>query len=81
MCTNNYFRLVLGWFFGLYDCDFLNQMLDLKVEGKIKHIKDYNEDILQDQKQINYSSAIVTVVLAGESGEQSVIQHKASYKS
>lgn len=43
MCTNT---LSISWDGWLYDCDF-NQMLDLKVDHKIQHIKDYNEGLLQ----------------------------------
>ena len=42
MCTNT---LSVGWDGFLYDCDF-NQILDLKVNSNIKHIRDYNEAIL-----------------------------------
>ena len=45
MCTNT---ISVSWDGYLYDCDF-NQMLDLKVASKIKHISDYNEDILQNR--------------------------------
>ena len=45
MCTNT---LSVSWDGWLYDCDF-NQMLDLKNESKVKHIKDYNEDILSNR--------------------------------
>ncbi|TAI47526.1 arsenosugar biosynthesis radical SAM (seleno)protein ArsS [Flagellimonas allohymeniacidonis] len=45
MCTNT---ISVSWDGWLYDCDF-NQMLDLKVGSKVKHIKDYNEDILNDR--------------------------------
>lgn len=45
MCTNT---ISISWDGWLYDCDF-NQMLDLKVASKVKHIKDYNEDILTDR--------------------------------
>ena len=46
MCTNT---ISVSWDGWLYDCDF-NQMLGLKVASKVKHIKDYNEDILADRK-------------------------------
>ncbi len=46
MCTNT---ISVSWDGWLYDCDF-NQMLNLKVASKIKHIADYNEEILQDRK-------------------------------
>lgn len=45
MCTNT---ISISWDGWLYDCDF-NQMLDLKVNSKIQHIKDYNEDLLTDR--------------------------------
>ncbi len=48
MCTNT---LSVSWDGWLYDCDF-NQMLGLKVASKVKHIKDYNEDLLQDRNII-----------------------------
>ena len=37
-----------GW---LYDCDF-NQILGLKVDSKVKHISEYNEDLLNDRNII-----------------------------
>jgi radical SAM/Cys-rich protein len=48
MCTNT---LSVSWEGWLYDCDF-NQMLNLKVASKVKHISDYNEDLLQDRNII-----------------------------
>ena len=45
MCTNT---ISVSWDGYLYDCDF-NQMLNLPVASKVKHISDYNEDILQDR--------------------------------
>jgi radical SAM/Cys-rich protein len=45
MCTNT---LSISWEGWLYDCDF-NQMLNLKVASKIKHISDYNEASLQNR--------------------------------
>ncbi|QMU63422.1 MAG: radical SAM/Cys-rich domain protein [Flavobacteriaceae bacterium] len=45
MCTNTISVSWNGW---LYDCDF-NQMLNLKVAGKVKHIADYNEELLQNR--------------------------------
>lgn len=45
MCTNT---LSVGWDGFLYDCDF-NQMLNLKVASRIKHISDYNKEVLQDR--------------------------------
>ena len=48
MCTNT---LSVGWDGYLYDCDF-NQMLKLKVASKLKHISDYNEEVLQNRNII-----------------------------
>tara|TARA_R100001369_G_scaffold29172_4_gene52763 strand:- start:257920 stop:258981 length:1062 start_codon:yes stop_codon:yes gene_type:complete len=48
MCTNT---ISISWDGWLYDCDF-NQMLDLKVASKVKHISDYNEDLLNDRNII-----------------------------
>ena len=43
MCTNT---LSVSWDGYLYDCDF-NQMLNLPVNSKVKHISDYNNDLLE----------------------------------
>jgi len=48
MCTNT---ISISWDGWLYDCDF-NQMLDLKVASKVKHISEYNEELLQNRKII-----------------------------
>ena len=48
MCTNT---LSVSWDGYLYDCDF-NQMLKLKVASKLKHISDYNEEVLQNRNII-----------------------------
>ena len=48
MCTNT---ISISWDGWLYDCDF-NQMLELKVASKVKHISEYNEDLLQNRKII-----------------------------
>lgn len=48
MCTNT---LSVSWDGWLYDCDF-NQMLNLKVASKVKHISKYNEELLQDRNII-----------------------------
>jgi radical SAM/Cys-rich protein len=48
MCTNT---LSVSWDGYLYDCDF-NQMLNLKVASKVKHIAEYNEEILQNRNII-----------------------------
>ncbi len=43
MCTNT---ISVSWDGYLYDCDF-NQMLELPVNSKVKHISEYNEDLLE----------------------------------
>lgn len=48
MCTNT---ISVSWDGWLYDCDF-NQMLGLKVASKVKHLKDYNEELLQNRQII-----------------------------
>lgn len=48
MCTNT---ISISWDGWLYDCDF-NQILGLKVDSKVKHIKDYNEELLQNRNII-----------------------------
>lgn len=48
MCTNT---LSVSWDGWLYDCDF-NQMLNLKVNSKVKHISEYNEELLQNRNII-----------------------------
>ncbi len=46
MCTNT---ISVSWDGWLYDCDF-NQMLGLKVGSKVKHIREFQEDLLQDRE-------------------------------
>ena len=48
MCTNT---ISVSWDGWLYDCDF-NQMLNLKVDSKVKHISEYNEELLQNRNII-----------------------------
>lgn len=48
MCTNT---ISISWDGWLYDCDF-NQMLGLKVDSKVQHISQYNEDLLKDRNII-----------------------------
>jgi len=45
MCTNT---ISVSWDGFLYDCDF-NQMLNLKVNSNVKHISEYNEELLQNR--------------------------------
>ena len=46
MCTNT---ISISWDGWLYDCDF-NQMLALKVDSKVQHISEYNEDLLNNRE-------------------------------
>ncbi|MBI6119198.1 arsenosugar biosynthesis radical SAM (seleno)protein ArsS [Salegentibacter maritimus] len=46
MCTNT---ISVSWDGWLYDCDF-NQMLALKVDSKVQHISEYNEDLLSNRE-------------------------------
>ena len=48
MCTNT---ISISWDGWLFDCDF-NQMLNLKVNSKVKHISEYNEELLQNRNII-----------------------------
>lgn len=68
MCTNT---ISVSWDGWLYDCDF-NQMLGLKVASKIKHIKDYNEDILKDRNIIISQHCFGCTAGAGSSCQGSV---------
>lgn len=45
MCTNT---ISVSWDGYLYDCDF-NQMLNLNVASPVKHISEYNEELLQNR--------------------------------
>ncbi len=68
MCTNT---ISISWDGWLYDCDF-NQMLDLKVDSKVKHISDYNEDLLNDRKIIISQHCYGCTAGAGSSCQGSV---------
>lgn len=46
MCRNT---ISIGWDGYMYDCDF-NQMLELKVKSKAKHIEDFDLDALNDRE-------------------------------
>lgn len=68
MCTNT---ISISWDGWLYDCDF-NQMLDLKVDSKVKHISDYNEDLLNDRKIVISQHCYGCTAGAGSSCQGSV---------
>ena len=46
MCKNT---ISVSWDGWLYDCDF-NQMLEMKVDSKVQHISEYDENLLQDRE-------------------------------
>ncbi|MDX1761461.1 MAG: arsenosugar biosynthesis radical SAM protein ArsS [Christiangramia sp.] len=68
MCTNT---ISISWDGWLYDCDF-NQMLDLKVDSKVKHISKYNEDLLNDREIIISQHCYGCTAGAGSSCQGSV---------
>ncbi len=68
MCTNT---ISISWDGWLYDCDF-NQMLDLKVNSKVKHISEYNEDLLNDREIIISQHCYGCTAGAGSSCQGSV---------
>ncbi len=68
MCSNT---ISVSWDGWLYDCDF-NQMLDLKVASRVKHIRDYNEDVLADRNIIVSQHCYGCTAGAGSSCQGSV---------
>ena len=68
MCTNT---ISISWDGWLYDCDF-NQMLDLKVNSRVKHISEYNEDLLNDRNIIISQHCYGCTAGAGSSCQGSV---------
>lgn len=68
MCTNT---LSVGWDGSLYDCDF-NQMLNLPVNSKIKHISDYQEAVLQNREIVISQHCYGCTAGAGSSCQGSV---------
>ena len=68
MCTNT---LSVSWDGWLYDCDF-NQMLELKVASKVKHISEYNEDILNNRNIVISQHCYGCTAGAGSSCQGSV---------
>ncbi|HLK97596.1 MAG TPA: DUF3641 domain-containing protein, partial [Hymenobacter sp.] len=45
MCRST---ISVGWDGQLYDCDF-NQMLDLNVASSVRHVRDFNADLLSQR--------------------------------
>lgn len=68
MCTNT---LSVSWDGYLYDCDF-NQMLNLKVNSKVKHISEYNEDLLAGRHIVTSQHCYGCTAGAGSSCQGSV---------
>ncbi|MBT8262984.1 MAG: arsenosugar biosynthesis radical SAM protein ArsS [Bacteroidia bacterium] len=68
MCTNT---ISVSWDGWLYDCDF-NQMLELKVDNKIQHIKDYNESLLNNRNIVISQHCFGCTAGAGSSCQGSV---------
>ncbi|WP_456867818.1 arsenosugar biosynthesis radical SAM (seleno)protein ArsS [Galbibacter sp. BG1] len=69
MCTNT---ISISWDGWLYDCDF-NQMLDLKVDSKVKHVSEYNEDILNNRDIIISQHCYGCTAGAGSSCQGTVV--------
>ena len=70
MCTNT---ISISWDGWLYDCDF-NQMLELKVDSEVKHISEYNEDVLNDRNIIISQHCYGCTAGAGSSCQGSVAE-------
>ena len=68
MCTNT---LSVSWDGFLYDCDF-NQMLELPVNSKAKHIKDYNSELLEGRNIVISQHCYGCTAGAGSSCQGSV---------
>ncbi|WP_308990922.1 arsenosugar biosynthesis radical SAM (seleno)protein ArsS [Mariniflexile litorale] len=68
MCTNT---LSISWDGYLFDCDF-NQMLELPVNSKVKHISDYNEDLLEGRNIVISQHCYGCTAGAGSSCQGSV---------
>ncbi|MEN8885362.1 MAG: arsenosugar biosynthesis radical SAM (seleno)protein ArsS [Winogradskyella sp.] len=68
MCTNT---LSVSWDGYLYDCDF-NQMLELPVNSKAKHISEFNEDLLEGRNIVISQHCYGCTAGAGSSCQGSV---------
>ena len=69
MCTNT---LSISWEGYLYDCDF-NQMLNLPVNSKSKHISEYNEALLDGRNIVISQHCYGCTAGAGSSCQGNVI--------
>ncbi|WGD33565.1 arsenosugar biosynthesis radical SAM (seleno)protein ArsS [Olleya sp. YS] len=68
MCTNT---LSISWDGYLFDCDF-NQMLELPVNSKAKHISEYNEELLEGRNIVISQHCYGCTAGAGSSCQGSV---------
>jgi radical SAM/Cys-rich protein len=68
MCTNT---LSISWDGYLYDCDF-NQMLELPVNSKSRHISDFNEELLEGRNIVISQHCYGCTAGAGSSCQGSV---------
>ncbi|HMC02072.1 MAG TPA: arsenosugar biosynthesis radical SAM (seleno)protein ArsS [Flavobacteriaceae bacterium] len=68
MCINT---ISVSWDGWLYDCDF-NQMLNLKLASKVKHIKEFNEELLQNRDIVISQHCYGCTAGAGSSCQGSV---------
>ncbi len=68
MCTNT---LSVSWDGYLFDCDF-NQMLELPVNSKAKHISEFNEDLLEGRNIVISQHCYGCTAGAGSSCQGSV---------
>tara|TARA_R110002096_G_scaffold161174_4_gene327704 strand:- start:5633 stop:6697 length:1065 start_codon:yes stop_codon:yes gene_type:complete len=68
MCTNT---LSVSWDGYLFDCDF-NQMLELSVNSKVKHISEYNEELLEGRDIVISQHCYGCTAGAGSSCQGSV---------
>ena len=73
MCTNT---ISVSWDGYLYDCDF-NQMLKLKVASSVKHISEYNEELLNKRTIIISQHCYGCTAGAGSSCQGTVIPTEA----
>lgn len=69
MCKNT---ISVSWDGCLYDCDF-NQMLELKVNSKVNHISDYNEELLQNREVVISQHCYGCTAGAGSSCQGTVL--------
>ena len=76
MCTNT---ISVSWDGYLYDCDF-NQMLKLKVASSVKHISEYNEEVLNNRTIITSQHCYGCTAGAGSSCQGTVTDAKAELK-